>query len=257
MEKICLAEKFALIREHWRPKVVGELNGQEVKLVKFRGTFVWHHHEREDELFLGVRGRFRIELRDRAVDSRYKRPNRHNLRSRTPALRLSTPRFDGLPFCAPVSIPGLSTPLGLVIAFTAARYFLGLPPHLPRRLLDTELPPRFFRVLLAGVSKVIGFIERALQPRLLALTATPRRVRVHAGLVFTGAVILLIPAPIALSNTLPALAVLLGTTGVMERDGVAILTGYVFAGLGAAYFVLIAFMGTQAYDLVVQKLSAG
>jgi mannose-6-phosphate isomerase-like protein (cupin superfamily) len=68
MEKISLAEKFALIREHWRPKIVGELNGQEVKLVKFRGTFVWHHHEREDELFLGVRGRFRIELRDRVVE---------------------------------------------------------------------------------------------------------------------------------------------------------------------------------------------
>ena len=68
MEKISLTEKFALITEHWRPKVVGELNGQEVKLVKFRGTFVWHHHEREDELFLGVRGRFRIELRDRVVE---------------------------------------------------------------------------------------------------------------------------------------------------------------------------------------------
>ena len=68
MEKINLAEKLRLIHEHWRPKVVGELNGQEVKLVKFQGTFVWHHHEQEDELFLGIRGRFRVELRDRAVE---------------------------------------------------------------------------------------------------------------------------------------------------------------------------------------------
>jgi mannose-6-phosphate isomerase-like protein (cupin superfamily) len=68
MEKVNLAEKFALITEHWRPKVVGELNGQEVKLVKCRGTFVWHHHELEDELFLVIRGRFRVEFRDRAVD---------------------------------------------------------------------------------------------------------------------------------------------------------------------------------------------
>ena len=66
--KVNLAEKLALIVEHWRPKVVGELNGQEVKLVKFQGTFVWHHHETEDELFLGVRGRFRVEFRDRAVE---------------------------------------------------------------------------------------------------------------------------------------------------------------------------------------------
>ena len=68
MKKVNLAEKLALISEHWRPKVVGELNGQEVKLVKFRGTFVWHHHENEDELFLGIRGRFRLEFRDRAVE---------------------------------------------------------------------------------------------------------------------------------------------------------------------------------------------
>ena len=64
MEKVNLAEKLATISELWRPKIVGELNGQEVKLVKFQGTFVWHHHEHEDELFLGIRGRFRIEFRD-------------------------------------------------------------------------------------------------------------------------------------------------------------------------------------------------
>ena len=68
MEKVNLADKLALIREHWRPKVVGELNGQEVKLVKFQGTFVWHHHDSEDEMFLGVRGRFRVEFRDRTVE---------------------------------------------------------------------------------------------------------------------------------------------------------------------------------------------
>jgi mannose-6-phosphate isomerase-like protein (cupin superfamily) len=68
MERVNLADKFAQIQEHWRPKVVGELNGQEVKLVKFRGEFVWHHHVAEDELFLGVRGRFRVEFRDRSVE---------------------------------------------------------------------------------------------------------------------------------------------------------------------------------------------
>jgi mannose-6-phosphate isomerase-like protein (cupin superfamily) len=68
MDKVNLAEKLGLIDEHWRPKVVGELNGQEVKLVKFRGTFVWHHHDHEDELFLGLSGVFRVEFRDRAVE---------------------------------------------------------------------------------------------------------------------------------------------------------------------------------------------
>jgi len=67
MEKVNLAAKFALFADHWSPKVVGELNGQQVKLAKFRGEFVWHKHDHEDELFLVVRGRFRMEFRDRYV----------------------------------------------------------------------------------------------------------------------------------------------------------------------------------------------
>lgn len=65
MEKVNLSEKFGLIIEHWRPKIVGELNGQEVRLAKFQGAFPWHHHENEDELFLAVKGSFQIEFRDR------------------------------------------------------------------------------------------------------------------------------------------------------------------------------------------------
>ena len=56
MEKVNLAEKLALFADHWSPKVVGELNGQHVKLVKFVGEFVWHTHDHEDELFLVVKG---------------------------------------------------------------------------------------------------------------------------------------------------------------------------------------------------------
>ena len=66
-EKVNIAEKFALFSDHWRPRIAGELNGQEVKLVKFRGEFLWHHHENEDELFLVWRGRFRIEFKDHSV----------------------------------------------------------------------------------------------------------------------------------------------------------------------------------------------
>ena len=67
MEKVNLAEKFSLFADHFKPRVAGRLNGQEVKLVKFAGSFVWHHHEVEDELFLVVKGRFRMEFRDRTV----------------------------------------------------------------------------------------------------------------------------------------------------------------------------------------------
>jgi mannose-6-phosphate isomerase-like protein (cupin superfamily) len=67
MEKINIREKLALFSDHWNPRVVGELNGQHVKVVKFQGEFVWHDHAAEDELFLVLRGSFRMEFRDRSV----------------------------------------------------------------------------------------------------------------------------------------------------------------------------------------------
>ena len=67
-ERVNLAAKLGDIREHWRPRVVGELNGQAVKLVRLHGEFVWHHHEAEDELFLVISGHLRIEFRDGVLD---------------------------------------------------------------------------------------------------------------------------------------------------------------------------------------------
>ena len=67
MEKVNLNQKLHLFQEHWKPKIVGELNGQMVKLVKSQGPFVWHHHEKEEEMFLVIKGRFRMEFRDRHV----------------------------------------------------------------------------------------------------------------------------------------------------------------------------------------------
>lgn len=68
MDKVSLNAAFARISEHWRPKVIAELNGQEVKAVKVKGEFVWHHHDVEDELFLVHKGRLRMEFRDRVVE---------------------------------------------------------------------------------------------------------------------------------------------------------------------------------------------
>jgi mannose-6-phosphate isomerase-like protein (cupin superfamily) len=65
VDKINIADKFAKISEYWKPYIAAELNGQHVKLDKLKGEFVFHHHEKEDEMFLVVRGRFRMEFRDR------------------------------------------------------------------------------------------------------------------------------------------------------------------------------------------------
>jgi mannose-6-phosphate isomerase-like protein (cupin superfamily) len=67
MDKVNIAEKLSQFTEQWSPKVVGELNGQYVKLVKFQGPFVWHHHDNEDEMFLVVEGSFVMKFRDRDV----------------------------------------------------------------------------------------------------------------------------------------------------------------------------------------------
>jgi mannose-6-phosphate isomerase-like protein (cupin superfamily) len=64
MQKVNLEEKLASFSDHWSPKIVGELNGQQVKLVKFQGEFTWHHHEHEDELFLVLNGSFRMDYKD-------------------------------------------------------------------------------------------------------------------------------------------------------------------------------------------------
>ena len=68
MDKVNISEKLALFSDYWNPRIVADLNGQQVKVVKLKGPFVWHQHAGEDELFLVVKGRLRMEFRDRAVE---------------------------------------------------------------------------------------------------------------------------------------------------------------------------------------------
>jgi mannose-6-phosphate isomerase-like protein (cupin superfamily) len=67
MEKINIAQKLTLFNDHFNPRIIGELNGQHVKLAKFQGEFVWHKHDNEDELFLVLEGEFNMEFRDKTV----------------------------------------------------------------------------------------------------------------------------------------------------------------------------------------------
>jgi len=68
MNKVNLIEKFSLFTDYWNPRIVGELNGQHIKLVKFQGEFVWHKHDNEDEMFLVVSGQFNMEFRDKKIE---------------------------------------------------------------------------------------------------------------------------------------------------------------------------------------------
>ena len=146
-----------------------------------------------------------------------------------------------LPFCAPISIPGVSVPFGIVILYIAARFALGLPPWLPARLLATQLPPRFFRAVLEGASKFIGWIEKRLKPRWPWWTGSPARLRLHAAMVgFCGFLLLLPIVGIPFTNTLPALVIVIGMLGMMERDGLAIAGAYGLLAVTVGYFGVFA-----------------
>lgn len=67
MEKINLAQKLSTFSDYFNPRIAGELNGQQVKLVKFKGEFIWHHHDHEDELFYVVKGSFDMHMRDKII----------------------------------------------------------------------------------------------------------------------------------------------------------------------------------------------
>ncbi len=67
LEKINLEEKFSLFQDHWNPRIIGELNGQHVKITKFKGPFDWHHHDEEDEFFMVIKGSFEMQLRDKTI----------------------------------------------------------------------------------------------------------------------------------------------------------------------------------------------
>jgi len=142
-----------------------------------------------------------------------------------------------LPFCAPVTLPGLSTPFGLVIAFIAMRHALGLAPWLPNRLLAVKLPPRFLKTVMGGTKRLVGWIDRRLRPRWSWLTCTPSRLRFHSWSICISALLLALPlGGIPFTNTLPGLAIFVGMLGILARDGRAILIGYGLLVGTIAYF---------------------
>ena len=161
-----------------------------------------------------------------------------------------------LPFCSPISIPGLSVPFGAVIFVLGACFVAGRPPSLPHRLLAVELPPKFFRAVLEGASKFIGWIERQLHPRWAWITGTTALMRLHGLLVCAGAGLLLLPlGGIPFTNMLPALVVVIGTLGMMERDGVAVVTAYGLLLATFAYFGAFAGVAIELFEKLKQWIA--
>ncbi|MDX2185698.1 MAG: exopolysaccharide biosynthesis protein [Opitutaceae bacterium] len=161
-----------------------------------------------------------------------------------------------LPFCAPITIPGTSTPSGLIAAFIAGRFAVGLPPWLPKSLLRTKLPPKFFELTFRYAGKFIGWIERGLKPRWSWYVATPVTMRVHAVMLTVAGLLLALPLPPLppLTNTLPAWVVVIGMLGLIERDGRAVLFAWIIFLTTLAYFTGIVLVGSELFDWLREKL---
>ncbi|MBX3737520.1 MAG: exopolysaccharide biosynthesis protein [Candidatus Didemnitutus sp.] len=161
-----------------------------------------------------------------------------------------------LPFCSPVTIPGLSTPFGLVILILALRFAAGLPPWLPARLRDVKLPPKFFARVLEAGSRIVGWIERQLRPRWDWLSDAPWKIRLHTLVVAAAAVLLLLPLPPVppLTNTLPALVIVVLTMSLLERDGFGIAAGYTLFVGTVGYFAFWATVIVEAVRRILERL---
>lgn len=157
-----------------------------------------------------------------------------------------------LPFITPIPLPGLSTPFGLAIAVISLRLTLGQRPWLPMKLQRKQLPPGFLRKLFGVAERVLRFLEKFLRPRLTWFTETPLLAQLHALLMLIAAVALLLPLPIPFTNSFPAWTILFVAAGLLERDGLFILAGYLVFIAGVFYFV---FLGEATAALIHELVS--
>lgn len=146
-----------------------------------------------------------------------------------------------LPFCAPISIPGLSIPFGVVITFLGLRIVFGRKPELPKFILRKEIKYSVLEKIVNLGLRLCTRMEKIAKPRMAFLRKWPGMINLIGLGLASGGIQLLLPLPplIPLSNTLPAISVVLLTAGLIERDGVFVLAGY-FVNLGAwVYFALM------------------
>jgi hypothetical protein len=144
------------------------------------------------------------------------------------------------PFLFPVSLPFMSTALGLPMLLIGFAVTVNRVPWLPGRLLDHALPSAAVQQLLKRLTRWAQRVEHLIRPRLLALTGSPQINVLNGGLLLLSVLLLMAPLPLLpLANTLPGIAIMLLALGMAERDGVVLLCGYFLAILSTAYIGLL------------------
>jgi hypothetical protein len=157
-----------------------------------------------------------------------------------------------LPFCTPITLQGLSTPFGLVVAVIGFRLALRAKPWLPARLLATELPPTFFPRFLMATRRLVRGLEVFLRPRWVFLLDTGVLHHAYGAMIMVCGLLLLMPVPLPFSNGLPALTVVLLSAAMLERDGYFVLAGLLLFALTAAYFGALYFGGAAGVEWLYQ-----
>jgi hypothetical protein len=160
-----------------------------------------------------------------------------------------------LPFTQPIPLPGLSTPIGLAIAFIAMRLALGQRPWLPKKLQRKVLPAGFFEKIFTVAAWVLRILESFLRPRWPLICANRRSLQIHALIMLIAALVLLLPLLIPFSNTFPGWTILLLAAGMLERDGLFILLGYITFAVGTLYFILLGETAHRSMDAFSQWLA--
>jgi hypothetical protein len=154
------------------------------------------------------------------------------------------------PFCTPIPLPGVSIPFGVVIAFVGLRLALGQKPWLPKRLLDTELPAKFFPRFLGATRRLVGWLEYFLKPR-YTFVMRWRLVRHGIGaMIFVSGLLMVLPIPIPFSNGLPAMTVLFLAAAMLEEDGYFAVAGGCMFLLALTFFTALFWGGTEVASLL-------
>ncbi|MNI46006.1 Exopolysaccharide synthesis, ExoD [compost metagenome] len=154
------------------------------------------------------------------------------------------------PFLLPVSIPGTSVPFGILIAMLGISLMRKKPLKLPDKLMRIHIQHKSMMKISKRATAFFDRVDRWSKPRLLALTATLPLTNFHRGALIVGAVLLMSPLPLPMSNTLPAYGVLFLALGMLRRDGFLVISGYGMLLLTKAYFILVALLGVTGVKML-------
>lgn len=157
-----------------------------------------------------------------------------------------------LPFCMPFAIPGLSIPFGVVIVLIGLRIVFGQKPALPKRILKTKVKAEILAKIVSIGLKLCVRLEKLARPRMSFMRTLPGMTNLIGIGLTSGGIQLLLPLPplIPLSNTIPAVSVVLLTVGMIERDGVFVLLGFAVNLFAWAYFIFMFVMGVEGMRMI-------